>query len=84
MEDNNPTLWEEAYWNTAGSLHLPVNSSSNANANVMQMDGTNTTPPTAAAIANNNGSRNGSSSISGSSNTTNEMYMLYTAPGYRG
>jgi len=91
MEDNNPAIWEEAYWNTADALQLPVNVNSNVDANgnvngvasdVLQMDAINTTPSTAAAAANNNGS-NGSIDSSGS-NTANEMYLLYTAPGYRG
>ncbi|PCH01896.1 Transcription factor [Penicillium occitanis (nom. inval.)] len=97
MEDNNPTIWEEAYWNTADALNLPlnvnpnVNGIGNANANgvasgVLQMDDGINPPTSTAAVTTNIGrARSNGSIASGSSNTTsNEMYLLYTAPGYRG
>lgn len=89
MEDNNPTIWEEAYWNTANALHLPVNPSANGGtSHMLQMDGINTAPSTAATTTNNNNdgnsNRSNGSIDSGRSNTANEMYLLYTAPGYRG
>lgn len=89
MQDNNPTIWEEAYWNTADALNLPLNVNSNVNGNasangvasdVLPMN-INATPSTDAVTTNN---RSNGSIDSGSSNTANEMYLLYTAPGYRG
>ena len=89
MEDNNPTIWEDAYWNPADALQLPLNANPNPNGNavrsdVMPLDGINTTPSTAATVTKNGGSVSNASNASGGSNTTNEMYLLYTAPGYRG
>lgn len=97
MADNNPTIWEEAYWNSPDALNLPVNvnpnvnGTGNANANgvasdVLQMDdGINPPTSTTAATTNIGSARSNGSIHSGSSNTTsNEMYLLYTAPGYRG
>ncbi|KAL3704883.1 hypothetical protein TMatcc_008555 [Talaromyces marneffei ATCC 18224] len=97
MEDNNPTLWEEPYWNTADALHLPVNPNPNTNVNVngdtttgdvMPLADLNTSTTTTTATTSSNDGNHGS----GTSNTTNgngsklenSMYMLYTAPGYRG
>jgi hypothetical protein len=98
QDNNNPTLWEEAYWNTGDALNLPVNVNANANVNgepiatsddVMQMDGINTTTTasTGAAADNSSGNSNSGSSTTANDNGSklaNSMYMLYTAPGYRG
>lgn len=85
MEDNNPTIWEEAFWDTANPLNLSANPNVNGHAgsgDVMQMDdGVNpsSTLSTTTVTAEHDGS-----SSNKSKDTTNEMYLLYTAPGYRG
>lgn len=82
MEDNNPAIWEEAYWNTADAdaPNIPVNTNVNGVSGTGGVMQTDITPSTVVGSSSNRS--NGS--IDSGGDTTNAMYLLYTAPGYRG
>lgn len=82
MEDNNPTLWDEAYWNTADALQLQAN-----NNNLMLVDGVDTQQPLHEQPRNTpvgNSNRNSSDTNNSESKIDNSLHSLYYAPGYRG
>ena len=86
MQDSNPTIWdgEDTFWNMATDAlqTTPLNTNG---VEVTLMDGVNSTTTTGVTPANSDiNSGHGNASNGGGGNTANEMYLLYTAPGYRG